>query len=115
MALDVNLHFSEWVIAAGSFWERSYIGTPSLVKSLHRAFTQLASDDRFTELACKTGLGRHHQFAAYEGCRSNCLARCDPASFRFEAYSGRLVRSQVSVWYRRQRSWLAKAQRPQPA
>lgn len=45
-------------------------------------------------------MGRHHQFAAYESCHSGCLPRCDPASFRFEAYSGRLVRSRVSVWYR---------------
>lgn len=50
-----------------------------------------------------TVMGRQHQFAAYESCRSGCLARCDPASFRFEAYSGRLVRQRVNVWCQRQR------------
>ncbi len=38
-------------------------------------------------MAHEAAVGRHHQFAAYESCRSGCLVRCTPASFRFEVQS----------------------------
>lgn len=68
------------------------ISWPNFVQFAQCTATAPAESRRGLVILLATATGRHHQFAAYEICRSGCLARYDPASFRFDAYSGRLAR-----------------------
>lgn len=83
------------------------LGTAALVLPIREPLLRLKSAATVQRLSCNSlmlGVAR----TSASRWRTGCLAHCVAASFRAEVHSGRLVRLQVNVWYRRQRSQACK-------